>query len=215
VNSHFYHHLAESSLLHCQREASYPLLLYLGHNDWNFDPPFVNEALQSTVTILELGAGTGIVTSRIIETVATSKQDIVISTDLPEVCPLLEANLKETLIHPGRYHQAVHVRPLAWGNSRHAIEIGKELGLVVSVANSREPRYLTHIVCSDLVCGPHADCSPRLLTFGVNLTTGVLPRTAGAFIADSDTTLLSTIYSFAGICDLRAWSNYRHVVQDP
>lgn len=166
------------------------------------------------VTILELGAGTGIVTSRIIETVATGKQDIVISTDLPEVCPLLEANLKGTLNHPG-YRQAVRVRPLAWGNSRHAIEIGKELGLVMPAANSRDPRYLTHIVCSDLVCEPHADFSSRLLTFEIDLTTGVLPRTTGAFIADFDTTLLPTIYSFARVCKLCAWSNYRHVIQDP
>jgi hypothetical protein len=103
---------------------------------------------------MELGAGTGIVTSRIIETVATREQDIVISTDLPEVCPLLEANLRN---YTGQHCSTVRVRPLAWGNARHAIEIGTELGLDMSAVALHERHYLTHIVCSDLVCYLHAD----------------------------------------------------------
>ena len=152
MNCHFYRDLAESLLSDYLREASYPLLLYLGHNEWNFDPPFAGRLgeLQPMFTILELGAGTGIVTSKIIETVATREQDIVISTDLPEVCQLLEANLKEILSR--KACSTVRVRPLAWGNSDHAIEIGTELGLTMSAVNCHEPRYLTHIVCSDLVC---------------------------------------------------------------
>jgi len=130
------------------------MLLYLGHNDWDFDPPFIGKRLQPMMTILELGAGTGIVTSRIHETVATREQDIVISTDLPDVCPLLETNLKETLSHTVPPCSTLRVRPLAWGNACHAIEIGTELGLAM---DSREPHYLTHIVCSDLVCNLYAD----------------------------------------------------------
>ena len=128
------------------------MLLYFGHDDWIFDPPFAGERCHPMLTILELGAGTGIVTSRIIEAVATREQDIVISTDLPEVCPLLEANLEQTPSHDTRHHSTLLVRPLAWGNARHAIEIGTELGLAMPAMNSLEPHYLTHIVCSDLVC---------------------------------------------------------------
>jgi hypothetical protein len=124
----------------------------LGHNDWIFDPPFAGERFHPMLTILELGAGTGIVTSRIIEAVATREQDIVISTDLPEVCPLLEANLEQTLSHGTRHRTTLRVRPLAWGNARHAIEIGTELGLAMPAMNLLEPHYLTHILCSDLVC---------------------------------------------------------------
>jgi hypothetical protein len=140
------------------------MLLYLGHNDWDFDPAFLDKKSQSMNTILELGAGTGIVTSGIVETVATCEQDVVISTDLPEVCPLLEANLRETLNRTGPRCCTVRVRPLTWGNPHHATEIGKEIGLAISAMDSDEPRYLTHIVCSDLVCNLHADFDLHLLT---------------------------------------------------
>jgi len=130
------------------------MLLYLGHNDWDFDPPFLDKKLQSMNAILELGAGTGIVTSGIVETVATCEQDVIISTDLPEVCPLLEANLRETLNRTGPRCCTVHVRPLTWGNAHHATEIGKEFGPAMSAADLDKPRYLTHIVCSDLVYFP-------------------------------------------------------------
>jgi hypothetical protein len=151
VNSHFTLSGRFLTIYHYQREASYPLLLYLGHNDFNFDPPFICKNSHPGLTILELGAGTGIVTSRIVDTVATRKQDIVISTDLPEVCPLLEANLKEAFNYPEQHRGIVRVRPLTWGNAYHATEIGMELGLTMSAANSHGGSYLTHIVCSDLV----------------------------------------------------------------
>jgi Lysine methyltransferase len=150
------------------------MLLYLGHNDWDFDPPFLDN-LQSMNTILELGAGTGMVTSGIVETVATCEQNIVISTDLPEVCPLLEANLRETLNRTRPRCCTVRVRPLTWGNAHHAIEIGKEFGLAMSAVDSYEPRYLTHIVCSDLVC----TCMPTLiylLTLGHDLAKVYFPE---------------------------------------
>lgn len=142
--------------IHCQtREASYPLLQYLGQNSdqpWEFDPPFVRTGSHAKLTILDVGAGMGIVTSKLRDTVANRDYDIVIATDLPEVCPLLEDNLQSLISDKG----AVRVRPLTWGNRNHAIEIGTELGLLSSESSistwGREARYLTHIVCSDLVC---------------------------------------------------------------
>jgi hypothetical protein len=138
------------------REASYPLLQYLSQGDgghsWEFDPPFVNDASPTKLTILDLGAGTGIVTSKIRDIVANRDHDIVIATDLAEVCPLLEENLQGLINNNG----GVRVRPLKWGDKNDANEIGTELGLLISNSarggDAHEPRHLTHIVCSDLVC---------------------------------------------------------------
>lgn len=121
------------------------MLSYLD-DQHDFDPPFMDdgELRNRGMTILELGAGTGIVTSKISEILADVSRDVIICTDLPEVCPLLEANLND--LPPS----AVRVRPLAWGDADHVTEIAKELSH--SPAGQDIPtRYLSHIVCSDLV----------------------------------------------------------------
>lgn len=112
----------------------------------------MDDKTQSPLAILELGAGTGIVTSRIIETVANGEKDVVISTDLPEVCPLLETNLKELLGESHQRANGLSVRPLAWGNRDHATRILEDLrGSSTSEQKFQSTPWLTHIVCSDLV----------------------------------------------------------------
>lgn len=70
--------------------------------------------------------------------------DILIATDLENVCPLLDENLSTAVNKSpriGRPSPQILVRPLEWGNPDHAVKIFNELG----------PRSLTHIICSDLV----------------------------------------------------------------
>ncbi|KAI9000444.1 hypothetical protein BD414DRAFT_471585 [Trametes punicea] len=80
------------------------------------------------------------------------KRDLLIVTDLPEVCTLLEANL--------RAYSAIWIRPLAWGSTAHVRLISEELGLTKPAAS---PRYPTHILCSDLIYFP-ALLAPLLRT---------------------------------------------------
>ena len=75
--------------------------------------------------------------------------DILIATDLKNVCPLLDENLSTAA---GKSQRTDHptgprilVRPLEWGNPDHALKVFTEL-------NSRS---LTHIICSDLVSFLH------------------------------------------------------------
>ena len=70
--------------------------------------------------------------------------DILIATDLDNVCPLLEENLSSTAKRFWKINHTspqVLVRPLEWGSYNHAFKILNELG----------SRNLTHIICSDLV----------------------------------------------------------------
>jgi hypothetical protein len=115
-------------------------------------------------TLLELGAGTGIVSCRIAEALGTG-QDTLIATDLPEVyiiiyhqipgltfmttqvCPLLENNVRRFL-QEADHSDTVVVRPLAWGDEEHSMLIASEL---LSTAGINSPRTLSHIICSDLV----------------------------------------------------------------
>jgi hypothetical protein len=109
---------------------------------WEFDPPFCAASRTMPWTVLELGSGTGVVGYRIANEWAQRGRDIVIVTDLPEVCPLLETNVNGQIKRNTDPEDGVIlVRPLAWGNSEHALRIASEL----------HPRTLTHIVCSDLV----------------------------------------------------------------
>lgn len=80
------------------------------------------------------------------ETVVNREDVIVISTDLPEVCPLLEANLNDVSSH------ALRVRPLAWGNEAHVSKIATEHGFLnAELGPKQRGSRLSHIVCSDLV----------------------------------------------------------------
>ena len=112
---------------------------------YEFDPaPFTGELpLQNErhpITAIELGSGTGFVAARIAAWLRPDL-DLLLATDLPEVCTLLEANLRSC--------PAVKVLPLAWGSREHARAVSGELGMLPS---DKPARYPTHILCSDLVC---------------------------------------------------------------
>ncbi|TFK74132.1 hypothetical protein BDN72DRAFT_955984 [Pluteus cervinus] len=128
-------------------EAAYVLISYAqlsqeSRGTWSFDPPFwghdrQQEADRLPFTMVELGAGLGIV-SAAISAHLTPQRDIIIATDLPEVCPLLENML-------GEHSPTLSVRPLAWGNQEHVRNL---------TAEYFTHRPLTHIICSDLVYFP-------------------------------------------------------------
>ncbi|KAI6042915.1 hypothetical protein EDC04DRAFT_3108024 [Pisolithus marmoratus] len=132
-------------------------------HDLEFDPPFFEDGSQDErPTLIELGSGTGIVAGRIARLI--HGDGVVIATDLPDVCPLLEQNLhaptSSSLILDSRCG-TVFVRPLAWGNMNHAALIEREFGLrrdTSSVSGtsrtSRSYNRLTHVICSDLVYFP-------------------------------------------------------------
>jgi len=128
------------------------MLLYvdhLGHDDrLEFDPPPFTEisskACAEPLTIIELGSGTGLVASRIAGHLQFGR-DILVATDLPDVCPLLESNLQEC--------PTARVIPLAWGNTADVQSLASYLGTQPSsLRDVEEIRRPTHIVCSDLVC---------------------------------------------------------------
>jgi hypothetical protein len=137
--------LTDSRGHHDTREAAYAINLYI-ENPLNLElhPYFVSDDGRRPLTILELGSGTGIVVAKIAEILDKSRGDLVVATDLPEVCPLLIDNLQ--LRSPTDH--IVLVRPLAWGNTEHANTITSELA---SMSTESHRGYLTHVVCSDLV----------------------------------------------------------------
>jgi hypothetical protein len=144
--------LIDSRGHHDTREAAYAINLYI-ENPLNLElhPYFVSDDGRRPLTILELGSGTGIVVATIAEILDKSRGDLVVATDLPEVCPLLIENLQlYTHCQKNRSptdHIAL-VRPLAWGNAEHANAIASELA---SMSTESHRRHLTHVVCSDLV----------------------------------------------------------------
>ncbi|KAG1750074.1 hypothetical protein EDB19DRAFT_1677772 [Suillus lakei] len=119
-----------------------------------FDPPLIDKHLSGRKRVfLELGSGTGIVAAKIAQAAALSGRDLVIATDLPEVCPLLEKNLFVTPKGDSANTQVTLVRPLSWGNYDHAINIARELKLVDD-PTGHDHGCITHIICSDLVYFP-------------------------------------------------------------
>ena len=127
------------------------------------------EGVPKPLAILELGSGTGIIIAKLaklindqlvsnfsppslhpvklINSPSLGADDILIATDLDNVCPLLEENLSCAVKNFWRINQPsprILVRPLEWGVREKALKIFKELG----------SRDLTHIVCSDLVSFP-------------------------------------------------------------
>ncbi|KAI6006608.1 putative methyltransferase-domain-containing protein [Pisolithus orientalis] len=123
-------------------------------HDLEFDPPFFDDGSQDygCPTLIELGSGTGIVAARIAR--AFLSDGVVIATDLPDVCPLLERNLHAhtgSLLTPDLSKSGcgnMFVRPLSWGNLDHAMLIEREFGF------PRSCNRLTHVICSDLVYFP-------------------------------------------------------------
>lgn len=131
-------------------EASYILLSYLdcsnrdAPDQLEFDPPpFTRMACADPLTIIELGSGTGLVASRIAEHLRVDR-DLLLATDLPDVCGLLESNLQAC--------PAIRVQPLTWGSMEDAVALAISLGLTTPGADEApSPRHPTHIICSDLV----------------------------------------------------------------
>lgn len=101
---------------------------------------------DAQLTVVELGAGTGVVGLELAG--KARREDWVVLTDLPEVCPLLEENAGR--VGTGTAGASVHVQALSWGSSEHARELALLLGKGGDGAGTRG-RELTHIVCSDLV----------------------------------------------------------------
>jgi len=128
-------------------EAAYAMKTYLNPSaEFTFDPPFLS--YTGPLRILELGSGIGIVAAQLAEQL-TGEDDLMIVTDLPEVCPLLERNLQtHGVAHRAGPLPNILVRPLSWGNLKHALSIHTELS---DMSPSHCP--LTHIICSDLVSG--------------------------------------------------------------
>ena len=112
-----------------------------------FDPPPFTAIIQNSrfgaphddrTVIIELGSGTGLIAARIAQYLREGC-DLMVATDLPEVCGLLRKNLLN--------YSMVEVHPLSWGNHQDAPIIASTLELGTT-------RRLTHILCSDLVrCG--------------------------------------------------------------
>jgi len=113
----------------------------------------VGDHRHPALTILELGSGTGVIVTKLAEIIDqdvddASPDNILVATDLENVCPLLDQNLSSTTYNSQRIKfssSRILVRPLEWGNRNHALKISNELG----------SRSLTHIICSDLVYFPH------------------------------------------------------------
>lgn len=157
------------------------------------DPPSTSNVGES-FRIVELGSGTGIVGLKLAEHLAqmrtgatidqvadsrgsTCKSDLILLTDLDDVCPLLEENLdgRRAQIYRGvrgglgdAPYVAVEVRPLAWGNYQHASAIIDEMrGKYLDMDHSTSP--LTHIVCSDLVGSSRMPSLAHLLATLTNM----------------------------------------------
>ncbi|OBZ62659.1 hypothetical protein A0H81_15023 [Grifola frondosa] len=131
------------------------MLAYLSSLPGSLEPPPFTTFTSSSLphTIIELGSGTGFLAARIARLLHPDT-DLLIATDLPSVCPLLQKNLHDLPV--------VQVQPLAWGNAHHASALATDLGL--NIHNSNRPaRYPTHILCSDLVYFP-ALLAPLLRT---------------------------------------------------
>ncbi|KAF8628014.1 hypothetical protein AX15_004132 [Amanita polypyramis BW_CC] len=147
-------------------EAAYGLSLYVQPAmDLEFDPPFISPSDRPPLSIIELGSGSGLVAAAI-ATRLNSLHDLIIATDLPEVCQLLSANLRHTAC------PSLAVRPLTWGNAQHATDISSEF--------FNENRSLTHVICSDLVYFP--DLFAPLMRSLIHLTSSSLTSSSPKII---------------------------------
>ncbi|KAI9439830.1 putative methyltransferase-domain-containing protein [Lactarius indigo] len=112
-------------------EAAYAMMLYVRDlGAYEFDPRF---EFGPESVVVELGAGTG---AAGLAFAAVYPHARVVLTDLPEVCPLLQAN--------ARGYTGVEVRPLSWGSATHAQALQAEL----------DPAPISCVICSDLVYFP-------------------------------------------------------------
>lgn len=151
------------------REAAYLLNTYIqSPRDLLFDPALLDEDVCARpLNILELGSGTGIVSATLAQQLTEHDATLVV-TDLPEVCPLLEKNLRQHICRMSG--PKVLVRPLTWGNQQEALNISTELGWhLPSSPTTSSSQFLTHVICSDLV-SRHLDISPLSCVLRLFLT---------------------------------------------
>lgn len=148
------------------REAAHIMVQYLRQPSLNidYDPScsiFSTEPRRSC-TILELGSGNGFVGINLARQLHGSRQvgDLIVLTDLPDVCSLLEENVALELRELGTSHEVgqktpdIRVQPLSWGVSGYATKL-----LSFLQDRSRDSTCdafevsstFTHIICSDLV----------------------------------------------------------------
>ncbi|KLO17421.1 hypothetical protein SCHPADRAFT_168515 [Schizopora paradoxa] len=111
--------------------------------------------------IVELGSGTGYVGLKLSELLfeQDERETLVILTDLPDVCPLLEKNLQSLCSRVGNELNTVtKIAPLSWGNHIETLAIFENLMRAPSSYKDddvhEEIHPLSHIVCSDLVYFP-------------------------------------------------------------
>ncbi|KAF8802486.1 hypothetical protein BYT27DRAFT_7261022 [Phlegmacium glaucopus] len=156
-------------------EASYAMTFYIHPSSgFEFDPPLIDGSRNSEkITIVELGSGSGMVAFSLAKLLKPG-YDRLIVTDLPEVCPLLQANLDAANLPTGSLStngKLVSVRPLSWGNHHDAVALVSEHFTEQSAQHSVVP--VTHIICSDLVYFP--ELLAPLLRSLLHLTS-LLPR---------------------------------------
>ncbi|KAJ3720833.1 putative methyltransferase-domain-containing protein [Lentinula guzmanii] len=133
-------------------EAAYILNIYLDPPiNLDFDPPFLHEARRcGSIRIIELGSGSGMIGINIASSLKPHLGDLLLLTDLPEVCPLIKSNVEEAS-KDHSLSDLIHVRPLAWGNTEHVDRIKSDL------SHGQKPYIFapfTHILCSDLIYFP-------------------------------------------------------------
>lgn len=142
-------------------EASYLLQRYLTYDSSDrFDPPCLDLFGDDKKTIIELGAGVGLVGIHLAQQLQQqhSQSSHIVLTDLNNVLPLLARNATKA----GVSGSTVKVEPLPWGSESDAQAI-------LSTAQN-ESRPVTHILCSDLVYFP--ELLPPLLRTLIQITAG-------------------------------------------
>ncbi|KAL5504164.1 hypothetical protein ACEPAH_8237 [Sanghuangporus vaninii] len=132
-------------------------------SDWQLDPPcsIIRRKDGRDVTIMELGSGTGYVGLNLAKQLSRlgKRSDLIILTDLPDVCVLLEETLHHEKHRWMTSHPActdflpVKILPLPWGDVTEVDRLSDLLGGERNAMS--KPRALTHIICSDLVYFPH------------------------------------------------------------
>jgi len=138
-------------------EASFYLANYL-QNPLAWDPPCSLIRSPPSRTVMELGSGSGFVANLLLDLLRSTNScghpDLLILTDLDDVCTLLRKN-----VHPDSID--LRIRPLNWGDVAAATNL---------IADELGDRHLSHIVCCDLVYFPEL-LAPLLRTL-LALTTG-------------------------------------------
>lgn len=192
------------------REAAYLLTNYIEHpSNWEFEPPFIDENVSGRKRVfLELGSGTGIVAAKISQATVVPGRDLVIATDLPEVCALLKRNLHIKSEGSSVRHVsdgAMLIRPLPWGSYDHAAKIARELQLIDD-PNDHKDVCITHVICSDLVNNT-ALYALRLIA---DMTVGIFFAASGASPTHPPPSHITSNY-----LHLRVPATSRDIVQNP